>query len=102
MGLPCIWQNATAGDASSAASVIDGHVSSYHAQTRGNVCIIANKLLKIEIIRKIILTAQFKKCLIYIFTNLIFDQGFGLNANQKISDVINRITLLVCFDTNQT
>lgn len=60
---------------------------------------IANQLLKTEIIRKIILTAQFKnKC----FSLTIFDQSFGLNEKQSISDSINRIIFLVCFEINPT
>lgn len=42
VGLPCIWQNATAGDASAGTSVTDDCIYSYHAQTRGDVCIIAS------------------------------------------------------------
>lgn len=33
MGLPCMCQNATADNAFSGTSVIDGHIYSYHAHT---------------------------------------------------------------------
>ena len=60
VGLPCMWQNATAGGASAGTSVADGRIYSYHTQTRGDVCIIASKLLNTQRIRKIISMKQLK------------------------------------------